>query len=45
MLITPTQDYRRTGFQVPAKPFKGIDAVVNTLFGLYRRRADRKSVV
>lgn len=37
-LNTPTLDYRRTGYKRPKQPFKGLDARVNGLIGLYQRR-------
>ena len=37
-MITPTQDYRRTGYHVPEKPLQGLDARVDTVYGIYRRR-------
>lgn len=37
-VITPSQDYRRTGYQRPAKMLKGLDARVNAAIGLYKRR-------
>src|SRR5205085_9064648 len=37
-VITPTQDYRRTGYRVPEKPLQGLDARVDTVYGIYRRR-------
>ncbi|MGV3775038.1 MAG: hypothetical protein ACO1QB_19230, partial [Verrucomicrobiales bacterium] len=37
-MLTPTQDYRRTWHQPPAKLHKGIDAKVNNWIGYYKRR-------
>ncbi len=37
-MITPTQDYRRTDHHVPERPLQGLDARVNTIYGVYRRR-------
>jgi preprotein translocase subunit SecA len=37
-MVTPTQDYRRTGHKVPKSPYKGLDATVNGAIGFYRRR-------
>jgi len=37
-VITPTQDYRRTGHRVPERPLQGLDARVNSVCGIYRRR-------
>ena len=37
-MITPTHDYRRTGHRVPERPLQGLDARVDTVYGLYRRR-------
>lgn len=34
----PTQDYRRTGYHVPPRPLKGLDALANNLIGRYLRR-------
>ena len=39
VVITPTQDYRRTDHPVPGKPLSGLDAWTNSLLGFYRRRA------
>ena len=38
-MITPSQEYRRTGHAKPAAPLKGLDAAVNSMIGRYRRRA------
>ena len=38
MSLTPTEEYRRIAHQAPAKLHKGIDARVNSVIGLYRRR-------
>jgi preprotein translocase subunit SecA len=38
-VITPTQEYRRTGFNAPPKLFKGVDARVHALAGVYQRRS------
>jgi preprotein translocase subunit SecA len=38
-VITPTQDYRRTGYQRPAPMLKGVDARVNSVIGVYHRRS------
>jgi len=38
-VITPTQDYRRTGHQRPTPMLKGIDARVNSVMGVYHRRS------
>jgi preprotein translocase subunit SecA len=37
-VITPTLDYRRTGHRVPERPLQGLDARVDTLYGVYKRR-------
>lgn len=37
-MITPTQEYRRTGHQPPSKLHKGLDAKVNSWIGKYQRR-------
>jgi len=37
-MITPTQEYRRTGHYPPSKLYKGLDAVVNSWIGVYQRR-------
>ena len=37
-MITPTQDIRRTGHNVPEPLLKGLDARVNGAIGIYRRR-------
>lgn len=34
----PTHDYRRTDYHPPARPLQGLDALVNSLIGRYRRR-------
>jgi len=36
-VITPTQDYCRTGFRRPPKLLKGLDSSVHSLVGIYRR--------
>jgi preprotein translocase subunit SecA len=36
---TPSQDYARTTFRNPSKLHKGIDSLVDSLIGRYRRRA------
>lgn len=36
--LVPTHDYRRTGFKSPPSLLRGIDAVVNSAIGRYRRR-------
>ncbi len=38
MNLTPTDEYRRLAHERPAKLYKGIDARVNSVIGLYRRR-------
>jgi preprotein translocase subunit SecA len=38
-MFTPTEDYRRTGHFSPARPYQGLDAAVNRMFGVYHRRA------
>lgn len=38
MLATPTDDYRRTDYRAPVAPKKSLDAAVNRLHGVYRRR-------
>jgi preprotein translocase subunit SecA len=38
-VITPTQDYRRTGYCRPTPLLKGVDASVHALLGRYRRRS------
>jgi preprotein translocase subunit SecA len=38
VILTPTQDYRRTSHFVPKRPHKGLDAAVNRLIGAYCRR-------
>jgi preprotein translocase subunit SecA len=40
MLAVPTQDYRRSDYRVPARPFAGLDAMVNGFIGKYQRRKD-----
>ena len=37
-MLTPTQDYRRSGYRVPSRPLAGLDAAVNGAIGIYRRR-------
>ena len=37
-MITPSADYRRLGYRVPAPLFKGLDAVVHRAVGVYQRR-------
>lgn len=37
-MITPSADYRRLGYRVPAPLFKGLDAVVHRAAGVYQRR-------
>ncbi|MFO1500746.1 MAG: hypothetical protein U1G07_20565 [Verrucomicrobiota bacterium] len=37
-MITPTHEYRRTSHHVPERLFKGLDAGVHTLLGIYQRR-------
>lgn len=37
-MITPSQEYRRTGHARPDRPLKGLDAAVNSAIGRYRRR-------
>ncbi len=39
MRSLPTQDYRRSDYRVPTRPFTGLDAVVNRYIGAYRSRA------
>jgi preprotein translocase subunit SecA len=39
MLAIPTHDYRRSEYRVPLRPFAGLDALVNSAIGQYRRRA------
>ncbi len=39
MSMTPTLEYRRIAHERPAKLYKGLDAKVNSLVGLYRRRS------
>jgi preprotein translocase subunit SecA len=38
MLAIPTHDYRRSEYRVPPRPFAGLDALVNSAIGQYRRR-------
>ncbi len=38
MLAIPTQDYRRSDYRVPPRPLTGLDALVNSGIGQYRRR-------
>ena len=38
-MITPTQEYRRTGHRRPGRLLKGLDATVNAVTGRYHRRA------
>jgi len=38
-LAIPTHDYRRSEYRVPARPFAGLDALVNSAIGRYQRRA------
>ena len=38
-MITPSQEYRRTGHRKPERPLKGLDAVVSSAIGRYHRRA------
>ena len=35
---TPSQDYRRTGHRRPKELLKGLDARVNAVIGMYKRR-------
>ncbi len=35
----PTHDYRRSEYRVPSRPLTGLDALVNSALGQYRRRA------
>src|SRR5262245_22420310 len=37
-MITPTLDYRRTDHKTPERMLQGIDARVDTVFGIYKRR-------
>ncbi len=39
MILTPTQEYRRTSYRTPTRPHKGLDVVVNHAIGLYQRRS------
>ncbi len=39
MTLTPTEEYRRIAHERPTKLHKGVDARVNSLIGLYRRRS------
>ncbi len=34
----PTHEYRRTGYRVPPRPLKGLDALVDRAIGMWRRR-------
>jgi preprotein translocase subunit SecA len=36
---TPTADYRKTDFRKPKELFKGLDAGVYALIGMYKRRS------
>ncbi|MEY2429400.1 MAG: hypothetical protein QOJ40_2285, partial [Verrucomicrobiota bacterium] len=36
--MVPTQDYRRTDYRAPARPLKGLDALMNSMVGRRRRR-------
>jgi preprotein translocase subunit SecA len=38
-VTTPTQDYRRTAYRRPAPMLKGLDARMNTVVGVFHRRA------
>jgi preprotein translocase subunit SecA len=38
MMLLPSQDYRRSDFQNPPTPLKGLDALVDGLIGRHRRR-------
>lgn len=40
-MATPTHDYRRTEYRTPARVLVGLDAVVNSAIGTYRRRTNR----
>ena len=37
-MITPTLDYRRTDHKTPDRMLHGIDARVDSAFGIYKRR-------
>ena len=37
-MITPSQEYRRTGHRTPERQLKGLDAVLNSVIGRFRRR-------
>jgi preprotein translocase subunit SecA len=37
-VITPAQEYQRTACRVPARPYKGVDALLNRCLGVYHRR-------
>ena len=37
-MITPTLDYRRTDHKTPERMLNGIDARVDSVFGIYKRR-------
>ena len=37
-MITPTQEYRRTGHNRPGRLLTGLDATVDALTGRYHRR-------
>jgi preprotein translocase subunit SecA len=38
MIVIPTQDYRRSDYRVPPRPLAGLDALVNSGIGKFRRR-------
>ena len=38
MIAIPTQDYRRSDYRVPPRPLTGLDALVNSGIGKFRRR-------
>ena len=38
MLTIPTHDYRRSDYRVPPRPLAGLDALVNSGIGKFRRR-------
>lgn len=38
MLAIPTHDYRRSEYRVPTRPLAGLDALVNSAIGKFRRR-------
>jgi preprotein translocase subunit SecA len=40
-MLTPTHDYRRTDYRVPAPVLKGLDSVVNGWIGMCQRRGGR----